>query len=443
MQKLEREWLTPEAIVSLTSDPLRVPFVSEPQLCFDDRRRLRFWEIEGVLKCPVVGWCLDLAEQKEVLRKEGISIKGKSNLEIHEILVKSLEDESPLSRKIDFWLNRKYRKEIDELSSLEPEEFIKLWEASLDKDEFDGLLWVAVTKGDLSAEARKDIFADVHMETHQRAKELGNERQRLRQERENNESLAESAKELSQINRKLKKENEKISNELAIASRLSSSLQRQHEEMQKELSQENEGSLTATLQKENAQLRAAKDEMTRQTLVYQKEVRRLENRNNKLLSKLNKQLQMRFQRSDEAESSSEQISGPSRHESAASIDLSKRRILVVGGLSKMEAPYRRLIERNGGIFEHHDGRMNTGPGAKELVNQVRRSHLVLCCVDHSSHTSSLVVKKLCKKYDKPLRILINSSLNNILLTLIAFKDEFTIQMDRKNMPFKIQDDVEA
>ena len=85
----------------------------------------------------------------------------------------------------------------------------------------------------------------------------------------------------------------------------------------------------------------------------------------------------------------------------------------------MESLYRRLIERNKGVFEYHDGRMNAG--AKELVGQVRRADLVLCCIDHSSHTAALVVKKLCKKYKKPFQMLLNSSLNNIFLTLLTIR----------------------
>jgi hypothetical protein len=424
MENLKKEGLqAPESIHLVVGDPFMGPFAPGSQLSFDDHPRLRFWEIEGFFKCPVVGWCFDVAEQKEVLRKEGISIKGKSNLQIHEILVKSLDDENRLSRRIDFWLNRKYQKEINELSSLEQGEFIKHWEASLERDEIDGILWVAVTRADLPIEARMTIFGDLHMETHERAKQIDNERKRLDQERKRNESLAESAKEASRMNKILKRENEGLRNELAIACRLSDTLQRQTQELEKELSKGNENSLIVSLQKENAQLRAEREGILKQISVCQGEMRTLENQNNKLLSKLKKLEQIRLQRSNESGSLVKQISDSSQHDPASSIDLSKRCVLVVGGLPKMEALYRRLIERNKGIFEYHDGRMSTGP--KELVNQVRRADLVLCCIDHSSHTSALVVKKLCKKYKKPFRMLINSSLNNIFLTLLAFQSRLT------------------
>ena len=86
----------------------------------------------------------------------------------------------------------------------------------------------------------------------------------------------------------------------------------------------------------------------------------------------------------------------------------------------MEVFYRQLIEGSGGVFEYHDGRMNAG--ARELVNQVRRADVVLCCIDHNSHAAALAVKKLGKKHRKPVRMLASSSLNNIFSTLSAVQD---------------------
>ena len=69
---------------------------------------LKFWEIENMFKCPVVGMCLTYSEQKQVLKKAGISIKRKNQFEIHERLVASSDDENRLSRKVDNLLRRKF-----------------------------------------------------------------------------------------------------------------------------------------------------------------------------------------------------------------------------------------------------------------------------------------------------------------------------------------------
>ena len=240
MEKLEKEYRQAPGPMDLVAhDQLTGLLSPEPQLFLDDHTRLRIWEIPERFKCPVIGWCFDTTEQKEVLRKEGISIKDKSNFEIHELLVESLGEENHLSRKIDSWLNRKYRQEIKEFSSLKQAEFIQHWDASLKKGEVEGILWVAVTKTDLSAEVNKMIFGDMHMEMHVRAKQIGNERQRLDQEGKRNEILTEEVREASRTNRVLKKENEGLRNELAVACRLSDSLRGQNRELENELSKVN------------------------------------------------------------------------------------------------------------------------------------------------------------------------------------------------------------
>ncbi len=89
----------------------------------------------------------------------------------------------------------------------------------------------------------------------------------------------------------------------------------------------------------------------------------------------------------------------------------------------MEILYRQFIEENGGIFEYHDGQMNAG--TKKLENQVRRADLVLCPINYNSHTASSVTKRLCKKYQKPLRMLTNSSLSAISLTLSSVQSSLS------------------
>jgi hypothetical protein len=421
MEKLEKEDLQSSGPIHLVAgDQLMDLVAPQLQLFLDRHARLSIWEIQERFKCPVIGWCFDIAEQKEVLKKEGISTKDKSNFEIHEIVVESLAEENHLSRRIDSWLNRKYQKEIKELSSLKQEEFIRRWNASLKKGEVEGILWVAVTKTDLSTEVEKSIFGDMHMEMHVRAKQLGKERQRLDQEAKRNEILSESVREVSRTNRILKRENEDLKYQLAIVSRLSDTLRSQNQELENELSKVNENDFIAGLQKENAELRAGRDEVLKQISVYERELRKLQNQNKKLLFKLKKQWQTRIHGSSELGSPINQNADSSLHDRVSSLDLSQMCVLLVGGLPQMESLYRRMIEGNKGVFEYHDGRMNAG--AKELGGQVRRADLVLCCIDHSSHTAASVVKKLCKKYKKPLQMLFNSSLNNIFLTLLAVRD---------------------
>lgn len=403
----------------MPGDERLVPEPSEP---LDHPPRLRFWEIEPFFKCPVIGWCLDVAEQREAFRKEGTSSSNKdqSNFKTHEMIVQSLESENRLSSRVDGLLNRKYKKEIAELSSLEESEFIRCWEDSLKRGAVEGMLWVAATKPDLSMKAKRSIFGDVHMEMHVRAKQISHERQRLDQEWKRNELFVESVKELSRINRVLKRENERFRDDLSKACRFSEALQRQKRELEEALSKANEGSLVAGLQKENAELRAQQERISEQISAYQRELGILQNQKDKLLLKLKKQSQVHSPVNKESETVINPLSASTQQSPDPSLDLSERCVLVVGGLSKMEALYRQLIEGSGGVFEYHNGRMNAG--TRELVNQVRRADVVLCCIDHNSHAAALAAKKLGKKHKKPVRMLANSSLSNIFSTLSAVQE---------------------
>jgi len=75
-----------------------------------ERGRLKIWEIDNCFKCPIVGTCVTLAEQKHLLKKAGVCLKKKSPFDIHEILVASCEGENRLSRKFDAMLERKFGK---------------------------------------------------------------------------------------------------------------------------------------------------------------------------------------------------------------------------------------------------------------------------------------------------------------------------------------------
>ncbi len=91
-----------------------------------------------------------------------------------------------------------------------------------------------------------------------------------------------------------------------------------------------------------------------------------------------------------------------------SFDLSGKRILIVGGITKIKAFYRQAIEKKGAVFEYHDGW-----GKHGLEGLIRRSDMVLCPVNCNSHNACLNVKKLCKKYCKCVRMLPSSSLSAI------------------------------
>jgi hypothetical protein len=159
---------------------------------------------------------------------------------------------------------------------------------------------------------------------------------------------------------------------------------------------------------------------------YQKRVKAIENQNNKLSSKLDIQREMNGHLRREMKRINTQGSALNRPgETCPSFDLSQKRVLIVGGISKMESLYRQLIEENGGIFEYHDGYMKGG--TKGLENQMRRADVVLCPINYNSHAASLAVKRFGKKYNKPIWMIASPSLSTISQTLLEYQEGARIQ----------------
>ncbi len=92
-----------------------------------------------------------------------------------------------------------------------------------------------------------------------------------------------------------------------------------------------------------------------------------------------------------------------------------KRILIVGGIERMEPLYREAIEAKGHIFEYHAGHLRKG--GNKLENCLLRADMVLCPVNCNSHSACLQVKSLCKKHKKNLHIMKNFSISAIERTL--------------------------
>jgi hypothetical protein len=107
-----------------------------------------------------------------------------------------------------------------------------------------------------------------------------------------------------------------------------------------------------------------------------------------------------------------------------SFDLCKKRILLVGGITRMESLYRELIESSGGIFEYHDGYMKKG--VKMLECRLRRADVVVCPVNCNSHAACSILKNLAKKHNKTLHLLPNSSLSAVSQALCGAGDGDTV-----------------
>lgn len=373
--------------------------------------RRRFWEIDCHFKCPVVGMCLALTEQKQLLKKTGIAAKRKGPFEIHEILVGHSETENPLSRKMDSFLSSKYGREAKALEGLGEDDFLEHWRSCFRSGEIKAVFWVAATRTDLSFAAKREIFGDVHMEMHDTAERVARLKRLLAFEQALRRKAAERLKHDTGQRSALQRENADLENavrklavKLAMAEKEKTALD---EEVMKL-----KGGTREILEQENHRLQGSIEELSRTVSEYKRRFAALEQENRRLAEKWTRQSDLSAKLQNQMGVVLQRCQTMSRcEESCPSFDLCQKRVLIVGGVTRMESLYRELVEGSGGVFDYHDG--NVKNGSKKLESSLKRADVVLCPVNCNSHAACQMVKKLGKKYNKPIHLLSSSSLTGV------------------------------
>ena len=99
------------------------------------------------------------------------------------------------------------------------------------------------------------------------------------------------------------------------------------------------------------------------------------------------------------------------NETCPSFDVCSKRVLIVGGVERMEALYRQVIEGGGGELDYHSGSLQGG--TRQLEKSLRRADIILCPVNCNSHGACIKVKNLAKKHNKTCYMLPNGSMSTI------------------------------
>lgn len=371
--------------------------------------RRKIWEIETMLRCPVVGVCLSMREQRQLCRKVGAPEHAKSDFAVHELIVATMTGENPLSSKLDRLLERKFGRDAQGWLALPEQEFLTVWRDGLDHCEYQALLWAAAVRR-LSGTATVEIFGSLHMAMHEQVRAFG----RLTGARRAAEVRAEQ---LRERNRELERQVRSLS---GLRAELETSLAqcRCTPESAPERSVQPPVDLVAELDALRVRLACVEQEAAeRERLLsgLQAEHGRLEEDYLQLREEyaahLSLDAAMRQACAGEA-CVGDSCAGCTPE--CPSYSLCEKRVLIVGGIERMEKAYRKFIEERGGIFEYHAGHMKA---RKALENSVQRADVVLCPVNCNSHGACLMVKSLGKKYRKPVHMLNNFSLSTLARTV--------------------------
>jgi hypothetical protein len=385
----------------------------------DRREPLKIWEIDAIFRCPLVGGCLTMAEQKHLLKKVGISSGDKNPYEIHEVLVGCCESDNRLSRRLDNLLAKKFGKDAARLMEMDQHTFMAHWNDRFKAGDHHGALWAAAVRGNLDVECRRHIFGMIHMAMHdtleQRARSMDKTATLERKEIEARQKLKDIAvekKTLEKHFREMQAENHKLK------VRLNAAEKENQKENQRHASPEDDARRIA---------------LERRVMELERHVLELEKRAAGLFATVAEQkrhidlLTGIHPDGSPVQESLTKPGMPPHHsfrtafsecrpadacdETCPAFDLCRKRVLIVGGIGRMETFYRQLIESRNGLLEYHDG--NVRGGVRQLENSLRRADIILCPVNCNSHAACSLVKNLGKKHCKPVHMMSNFSLNAV------------------------------
>lgn len=371
--------------------------------------RTPFWEISPYLSCPVIGTCISIKEQRKMLKKARVNLKDLSDHDVHERLVQSCHSDSPLSRRIQRYLDNKFNRQISEFGSCSEAEFYNRWRAGLRQGEVEDLLWVGATNPNLSESSSNQIFTDMHMLMHRQGELVREKFQESNQLKAKNQQLTADLKAARLQERQAAKD-------LAASQRANADLTYQIENLQAELEALKSSGEDTSLREENQSLqiqleKSQYDFQTRSTALKQ-----VKAENVRISTELAAQTEMTRHFQSEIQRLLRELRIEDENcQNCPNRELCEQRVLLVGGISKLRAVYQNLVEGDGGEFKYHDG--GTNGGERNLQNLVGWADVVLCPVDVNSHGAALGVKKMCKKLEKPYFMLRSSSVSSIARAL--------------------------
>ena len=377
------------------------------------KRRKKLWELEDRFHCSLVGTCLDLVELRRLGRKVGLSSEVLADdYRLHTAFVGIVGERSGAARVVGKHLDRKYRQQVHSLADTEDEAALeKTWKTAVDAGDVAGAYWALLTHPAATEAMKYHVYGEVHMLSHLSGASVRVNMERLRQLRRRVPELESELKDLRRQN--LRVVDEKNREIQQLRTRLSE-MENQLAAMRQQLTCWEEG---------NAREAAHhKDEINLPRLQVRLERAEGEARKWRVLAdswRDQKEQQRRLaeqviKERDALEYQLDNLLAPecdscrNAESCDRNLDLCNRCILFVGGRSRQCAHFRALVEKEKGHFLHHDGGQEES--SQRLSALLARADVVLCPLDCISHDAVNRIKRDCKRYGKPLKLLPRASL---------------------------------
>jgi hypothetical protein len=401
-------------------------------------KRCKLWELGDKHHCPVIGTCIPLNELRKLARRFHFSASLQDEFALHVEAVGWSHSRNEVSEAMQRLLDRKYQAQLLLFAKLKSEaEVRQLWQACRLRGEVAGALWAAYTHKASTADTRQQLYADIHMLSHQvgagqaadarRLVELEEEHALLKREQRSaylahQMQLDSLQREKRSLLQQLKDCEEQQQEFQAIRRRLAEfesgevivHLGRKLLELQGANEQLLAGAQRAL--ELDRQLKASQE--AQQLLRHERDSARVERRAMEEL--------LAAQAPEDA-----QCSGPAEDNCAGCpAALSSRCVLYVGGRASMIGQYRQLADRLGITLVHHDGGLEES--LSRLPELIHGADAVLCPTDNISHSAYYQVKHQCKRVGKPCLFYQGSGVSSFAVAMHRMsRGEFSLAGETK------------
>lgn len=368
------------------------------------------WSVDARFCCPLIGICLTVNEQRKILHKAKYDTKKFSDYYCHEILVGSLRKDTPLTRRIQRFLDDKYKDYLEYWDKQSNSGYLRIWNKKMVEDNVSGYLYGLIRQTDISEKDIKKISGSVHILAYDKMQKIEAIKRNFEQEQKLRSIAEQKASEWKK----------RFYTERRSQKALEQKINRQKQEIRLFDNENDKLKKLAVpgekLQSENVELRERISKKENKIINLNYKISSLGNKLKSALASLDKKEEVNLALMRELEEFLKQLhSQKDDCEKCLNYNLCKRRILLVGGISKLRSFYKQTVERLEGIFEYHEGYLNKGK--QNLSDLVHRSDIVLFPVDVNSHGACLIVKRFCRKWKKPYYILRSSSVSSLNNTL--------------------------
>lgn len=385
-------------------------------------RRRRLWELVPHAHCPVVGVCVPMALLRRIAGKVlGGEVQG-DDYHLHSGAIAECKQRTPLAEAIQRELDRRYAIALRRFAACKTGDALAAaWQEALHGDDVAGAFWATLSHARCDAVLEEEVLHDIHMLQHQLGASDRADRRRLHE---------------------LERHNAELAAELA-ATRQRAAVQgaeqtRRIETLQAELLRARadligRDTTIASLCERLAALEAAAPglasrlELTREHERQAERIQELERALNRLRQEADAARRVPVEVVTAAPAAVPEPTTPPATLDEPIAALADRAVLCVGGRAANVPAYRRLVERTGGRFLHHDGGEHDNVAA--LDHTLAAADLVICQTGCISHDAYWRVKDHCKRTGKRCVFVENpsrSGLQRALLSLVPVAVERSV-----------------